>query len=164
MKLSEIASVSGKGGLFKIVAPAKTSLILESLDVAKTKMIATTQHRVSLLNEISIYTHSKEGTVPLVDVLKKIKKEFGADIGIDSNADPTELKAFLKSVLPDYDEERVYVSDIKKLVKWYGFLLEYAPEIFTEEDAKEVEEEVKKDEAKKEVTEEKPKTKPKKKS
>jgi hypothetical protein len=164
MKLPEIASVSGKGGLFKIIAPAKTSLILESLDVAKTKMIATTQHRVSLLNEISIYTHSKEGTVPLVDVLKKIKKEFGADIGIDSNADPTELKAFLKSVLPDYDEERVYVSDIKKLVKWYGILLEYAPEIFTDEDAKEVEEEVKKDEAKKEVPEEKPNTKPKKKS
>jgi hypothetical protein len=67
-------------------------------------------------------------------------------------------------VLPDYDEERVYVSDIKKLVKWYGILLEYAPEIFTDEDAKEVEEEVKKDEAKKEVPEEKPNPKPKKKS
>jgi hypothetical protein len=163
MKLSEIASVSGKGGLFKIIAPAKTSLILESLDAAKTKMIATTQHRVSLLNEISIYTHSKEGTVPLQDVLKKIKKEFGDDIGVDANGDPSELKAFLKSVLPDYDEERVYVSDIKKLVKWYGILMEYAPEIFTEENAKEVEEEVKEDVVKKEEPK-KSKSKPKKKS
>jgi hypothetical protein len=163
MKLSEIASVSGKGGLFKIIAPAKTSLILESLDAAKTKMIATTQHRVSLLNEIYIYTHSKEGTVPLKDVLKKIKKEFGDDIGVDANGDPSELKAFLKSVLPDYDEERVYVSDIKKLVKWYGILMENAPEIFTEENAKEVEEEVKEEEVKKEEPK-KSKSKPKKKS
>lgn len=162
MKLSEIASVSGKGGLFKVIAPAKTSLILESLDAAKTKMIATTQHRVSLLNEISIYTHSKEGTVPLEEVLKKIKNEFGADIGVDANSDPSELKAFLKSVLPDYDEERVYVSDIKKLVKWYGILLGNAPEIFTEEVVKEEKEEVPKEEAKKEEPKEKTKSKSKK--
>lgn len=162
MKLSEIASVSGKGGLFKVVAPAKTSLILESLDAAKTKLIATTQHRVSLLHEISIYTHSKDGTVPLEDVLKKINKDFGADIGIDGNADPSELKSFLKSVLPDYDEERVYVSDIKKLVKWYVILLEYAPEIFTEETKEESQEE----ESKAEESESTPKkkSKPKKES
>jgi len=164
MKLSEIASVSGKGGLFKVIAPAKTSLILESLDIAKTKMIATTQHRVSLLNEISIYTHSKEGTVPLEDVLKKIKKEFGADIGVDTNGDPAELKAFLKSVLPDYDEERVYVSDIKKLVKWYGILLEFAPEIFAEEEPKEEKSEIKEDEENKEEPKEKTKSKSKKES
>ena len=162
MKLSEIASVSGKGGLFKVIAPAKTSLILESLDASKTKLIATTQHRVSLLHEISIYTHSKEGTVPLEEVLKKIKKEFDGDIGVDANSDPSELKAFLKSVLPDYDEERVYVSDIKKLVKWYGILLGYAPEIFTEEAVKDAEEQVTKDEAKEEAPKEKSKSKSKK--
>jgi len=134
MKLSDIASVSGKGGLFKVVAPAKTSLILESLDAAKAKMIATTHHRVSLLNEISIYTHTKDGTVPLEDVLKKMNKEFGDDLGVDGESDPAELKAFLKSVLPDYDEDRVYVSDIKKLVKWYKVILEYAPDIFKEEE------------------------------
>ena len=130
MKLSEIASVSGKGGLFKVLAPAKTSLVLESLDAARAKMVATTHHRVSVLSEISIYTTSKEGTVPLEDVLKKIHKEYGNDPGIDSEADPNELKSFLKSVLPDYDEERVYVSDIKKLVKWYSILLQHAPSVF----------------------------------
>ena len=109
MKLSDIASVSGKGGLFKVVAPAKTSLILESLDAARTKMIATTHHRVSVLSEISIYTTTKEGTVPLEDVLKKIFKEFGDDTGVDGNADPGELKSFFKSILPEYDEYRVYV-------------------------------------------------------
>lgn len=136
MKLSEIASVSGKGGLFKVISPTKGGVILESLDESKTKLIATTHHRLSLLNEISIYTTTEEGTVPLVEVLKKINAEFGADLGIDANADPSELKAFLKSVLADYDEDRVYVSDIKKLVKWYAILLQYTPEIFTEEEEK----------------------------
>lgn len=132
MKLTEIASVSGKGGLFKIVASTKSGLILESLDEAKTKLVAGASQRISILHEISIYTNTKEGTAPLDEVLKKIHQSFGADPGVDSESDNSELKAFLKSVLPEYDEERVYVSDIKKLVKWYSLLLKYAPELFTE--------------------------------
>jgi hypothetical protein len=89
-----------------------------------------------LLNEISIYTTTKEGTVALDEVLKKIRKDFGDDLGVDANSDASELKAFLKSVLPDYDEDRVYISDIKKLVKWYDVIRQFAPEIFSEsEDA-----------------------------
>jgi len=139
MTLAEIATVSGKGGLFKIVSPTKSGVILESLDELKTKLVATTSHRLSLLHEISIYTTTKEGTAPLEVILKKMKSEYGNDLGVDANADPAELKAFIKSVLPEYDEARVYVSDIKKLVKWYGVLLKYVPEIF-EEKKKEVKE------------------------
>lgn len=130
MKLSEIASVTGKGGLFKVLKPAKTGLILESIDDVKSKIVATTSHKVSLLDEISIYTNTKEGTISLEEVLKKIRKEYGDDLGLDAEADGTELKAFLKSVLPDYAEDKVYVSDIKKLVKWYSILSKFAPEIF----------------------------------
>jgi hypothetical protein len=129
MTLTEIATVSGKGGLFKVVAPTKSGVILESLDEAKTKLVATTNHKLSLLNEISIYTTTKEGTVALEDVLRKIKDEYGTDPGVDANSDSAELKAFLKSVLPEFDENRVYTSDIKKLVKWYEILLKFAPEI-----------------------------------
>lgn len=132
MTIAEIATVSGKGGLFKVLAPTKSGMILESLDEAKTKMVATTNHRLSLLNEISIYTTTKDGNVPLEDVLKKIQKEFGDDTGVDPNSDPSELRAFLKSVLPEYDEDRVYVSDIKKLVKWYAIIRKYAPEVLEE--------------------------------
>ncbi|MFZ6010227.1 MAG: hypothetical protein ACOYXT_07730, partial [Bacteroidota bacterium] len=78
------------------------------------------------------YTTTKEGTVALEDVLRKINKEFGNDLGVDANSDANELKSFLKSVIPDYDDERVYVSDIKKLVKWYDVLLKHAPEVLTE--------------------------------
>ena len=134
MTLAEIATITGKGGLFRVVAPTKSGVILESLDEAKTKMVATPSHRLSLLNEISIYTTTKEGTAPLADVLKKINKEFGDDPGVDTNSDSGELKSFLKSILPDYDEERVYVSDIKKLVKWYEIILKHAPEVIADKE------------------------------
>ncbi len=129
MTLDDIATISGKGGLFKVFKPAKSGVILESLDDTKAKLVATANHKLSILSEISIYTTAKEGTVALGDVLKKIHTSFGNDLGLDAEADASELKSFLKSVLPEYDEERVYVSDIKKLVKWYGVIMKFAPEI-----------------------------------
>ncbi len=131
MELSEIASVSGKGGLYKVLAPTKSGVILESLDESKSRLVASASNRISLLHEISIYTTTKEGTAPLLSVLKKINKDFGNDLGVDSNSDGSELKAFMKSVLSEYDENRVYVSDLKKLVKWYSVIMQYAPEIIT---------------------------------
>jgi Domain of unknown function (DUF5606) len=132
MELSEIASISGKGGLFKVLKPGKSGVLLESLDATKARIVASATQRLSILSEISIYTTTKEGTVALEDVLKKIHKDFNDDLGVDGNSEANELKAFLKSVLPEYDENRVYVSDIKKLVKWYTTLLEQAPEVFTD--------------------------------
>src|SRR5688572_16954599 len=132
MTLADLATVSGKGGLFKVLAPTKSGVILESLDEAKTKMVATTNHRLSLLHEISIYTTTREGNIPLEDVFKKIDKDFGDDPGVDGNSDADELKAFMKSILPEYDENRVYTSDIKKLVRWYGLIRKYAPEVLKE--------------------------------
>lgn len=129
MTIADIATVSGKGGLFKVLAPTKSGVILESLDDSKTKLVATTNHRLSLLNEISIYTTTREGNVPLEDVFKKIQKDFGDDPGVDANSDTGELKAFMKAVLPEYDEDRVYTSDIKKLVRWYAVIRKYAPEV-----------------------------------
>lgn len=136
MTLADIATISGKGGLFKILKPSKSGVILESLDETKTKLVVTAHHKLSVLNEISIYTTTKEGTVALEDVLKKIHQEFGDDLGLDANADNAELKSFMKAVLPDYDENRVYVSDIKKLVRWYSILRTEAPEVFSQEDTK----------------------------
>lgn len=133
MELTEIASISGKGGLFKVLKPGKAGVLLESMDASKTRIVASATQRLSLLSEISIYTTTKEGTVPLEEVLKKINQEYKNDLGVDANSDGSELKAFLKSVLPTFDEDRVYVSDIKKLVKWYSILLEQAPEVFTEQ-------------------------------
>jgi hypothetical protein len=133
MKLSEIASVAGKGGLFKIVGTTKGGLILESLDASKTKLVTSGSHKISVLHEISIYTNTKEGTVSLEAVLKKIHSDFGDDTGVDADSDANELKSFMKAVLPEFDEQRVYTSDIKKLVKWYSVLIKEAPDVFKEE-------------------------------
>ena len=141
MELSDLASVSGKGGLFKILKPTRTGVILESLDEKKSKLVATTHHRVSALHEISIYTLDEEGSVPLEAILQKIFTEFDDDPGIDSSSSNEELKSFLKHILPDYDMDRVYVSDIKRLVGWYNIIYKEAPEILKpQEAADEVEE------------------------
>ena len=133
MKFEEIASVAGKGGLFKILKPSKSGVILESLDAKKSKLVVGADARVSIFSEISIYSHTEDGATPLEDVMAKIHEEFEGDTGLNKNSDPDELKAFLSHVLPDYDEDRVYVSDIKKLVTWYNLLAKDYPEVFEKE-------------------------------
>ena len=129
MEFSDLAAVSGKGTLFKIINPTRTGVILESMDEHKKKMVATMHNKVSVLSEISIYTTDAEGATPLEDVMRKIHEEFDGDTDLDKNSSPEELKAFLKFVLPEYDEGRVYVSDIKKLVSWYTQIVQQAPEV-----------------------------------
>ncbi len=132
MELKDIAAVSGKPGLYKVIKPTRSGLILESLDNKKTKVVTGPHHRVSLLHEISIYTNDFDVTIPLGDIFAKIKNEFGDDPGVDGKSEPDELKAFLEHVAPDYDKERVYVSDMKKLVAWYNILIKVAPEVLVE--------------------------------
>lgn len=133
MDLKEIASISGKGGLYHILKPTRTGVIVESLDDQKKKLVVGANHRVSVLQEVSIYTTDAEGSVPLEDVFAKIHEEFGEDPGVDTS-DAEELKAFTKHIIPEYDEDRVYPSDMKKLVNWYKILLEYAPEVFEQQE------------------------------
>ena len=102
MELKDIASVSGKGGLFKILSPTRTGAVLESLDNQKKKMIVGAHSKVSVLSEISIYTTDADGSKPLEEVLKKIHKEFNGDTDLNSGSAPDELKSFLKFILPEY--------------------------------------------------------------
>jgi hypothetical protein len=139
MDFNEIATVSGKGGLFTVVAPTRGGVILETMDDQKKKLVVNMNSKVSILGEISIYTTDAEGSCPLEEVMKKIHAEFEGDTGLTGSSDPEELKSFLRHILPEYDEERVYVSDIKKLVTWYNLLSASFTELFAEkkeEDAK----------------------------
>ncbi len=144
MELKEIASVSGKSGLFKVIKPSRSGLVLESLDEKKIRLATGPHHRVSLLHEISIYTVDYDKTIPLQEIFSKILKEFGDDPGVEGKSDPDELKSFLEHIAPDYDKERVYVSDIKKLVVWYNILFNAAPEVL-EAKEEEVADDAKKD-------------------
>lgn len=137
MEFKDIASVSGKGGLFKIIAPTKGGMILESMDEKKKKLIVNMHSKVSVLGEISIYTNDKEGSKPLEEVMHTIHKEFNGDTGVSSSSDKEELASFLKFILPEYDEDRVYPSDIKKLINWYNILFQNYSELLTSKETEE---------------------------
>ncbi len=137
MELKDIATLAGKSGLFKVVKPTRIGVILEAIDKKKSRFATGPNHRVSLLNEISIYTTDSEGSVPLEKLFTDIFKEFGADTGLSSSSSNEELKAFMQHILPDHDKERVYVSDIKKLVSWYNLLMREMPERFEADTAEE---------------------------
>lgn len=136
MNFKDLASVSGKPGLFKVLKPSRTGVILESMDGKNSKLVAGMSQRVSILSDISIYTLTEEGAEPLESVMQKIEAEFQGDLGLDANPDDAELRAFMKHILPEVDESRVYTSDIKKLITWYNLIRAQAPEVLqkTEEE------------------------------
>ena len=120
--LKEILAVSGKPGLYKLVSKGNNLLIIESL-TDKKRIPAYARDKVISLSDVSIYTDEEE--VPISNVLTSIKeKEGGKSISIDlSKAQPDDFRAYLAEVLPNFDRERVYPSDIKKLLKWYELLI-----------------------------------------
>jgi hypothetical protein len=119
--LKDILSISGQSGLFKMISKGNNSLIVESLLNGK-RMPAYSSSKVISLEDIAIFT--TEGEVALKEVLKKIAEKENNGKAIDHKATSNELKNYMKEILPEYDENRVYVSDIKKLVQWYNLLQE----------------------------------------
>jgi len=120
MSLDQILAISGKPGLYKIVTQTRTGAVVESL-VDKKRITVGAHSNISILSEIAIYTLTEE--VPLKDVLKKIKdKENGKPTSISHKDEKLVLEEYFFEVLPDYDEDRVYASDIKKVIQWYNLL------------------------------------------
>lgn len=120
--LKTILSVSGKPGLYKLVSSGKNMIIVESL-IDKRKMPIHTRDKVVSLGDISIYTDENE--VPLGTVFTSIKvKENGEKASVATSAKPEELKKYLEEILPSFDRERVYPTDIKKMISWYNILIE----------------------------------------
>ena len=130
--LETILAISGKPGLFKLVSRGNRSLIIETLDAQKKRMPAFAADKVISLADIAMYTDEKE--VPLREVLNSIKKkEGGKAIALDyRKASKEELYAYLGEVLPNYDRDRIYPADIKKLVQWYNILIENGLDDFNE--------------------------------
>ena len=131
--LKKILSVSGKPGLYKLVSTSKTITLVESLIDGKRFPIYTHEKIVSL-GEIAIYTSEDE--IPLKDVLVKIKdNENGGKISDDKKSSNKELFSYFETILPTYDKEKVYASDIKKIVNWYDLLIDNDIDFETEEKA-----------------------------
>ncbi len=120
MTLNKILSVGGKPGLFKLISHAKGHIVVEALEDGKRFPIAGA-HQINTLENIAIYTYTKE--VPLAEVFYKIFQEEEGKETISDKESNANLTTFFESILPDYDVDRVYASNIKKVVSWYNLLV-----------------------------------------
>ena len=120
--LKKILSISGRPGLFKLVSQAKGALIVEALSTGK-RTLAYSHDKVTSLGDIAMYTQS--GEEPLYKVLDSVKKkENGAVASVSPKADNEVLRTYFAEILPDFDTERVYPTDISKLISWYNILVQ----------------------------------------
>ena len=128
-----ILAISGKPGLYKLISRGKNNLIVEALDATHRRMPAFATDRITSLADIAMFTETDD--IPLMDVLENIKAlEKGAKAKVDPmKASSKELQDYFTSVLPEWDRDRVHVSDIKKLISWYNILIEAGITDFKEE-------------------------------
>ena len=119
--IKRIVSIAGKPGLFKLVSHGKNMLIVESLATGK-RMPAYAHDKVISLADVAIYTNDED--MPLADVLEKVAaRAEGKPIDVKAFADDAAIRAYFGEILPEFDKERVYTTDIKKLFSWYNQLI-----------------------------------------
>lgn len=144
MDLSGIISISGRPGLYQVVAQGKNNIIVESL-IDNKRFPAYASDRISAIDDISIYTYDEDK--PLKEILADIYKKTDGKEAPSHKEDISVLQDFLSDILPNYDEERVYPSDIKKIFQWFNLLLKQnrltASESIVEEKQSETAEDVK---------------------
>ena len=147
--MKEILSVSGKSGLFKMISQGKNLLIAESL-IDQKRIPVYPRDKVVSLGDISIFTDEEE--VPLSQILSTIKeKESGKPIDFNPDIKPEELKNYFAEILPNFDRDKVYPSDIKKIMNWYNLLINTGNTNFeTKEENKQESEKIEEVETKKE--------------
>lgn len=121
--LTKILSVTGRPGLYKLISTNKNMNIVESMTDGK-RIPVYMHEKIVALSDVSMYTN--DGDVPLRDVFKKIKeKENSKPVTLTSKSSNKEFFSYLEEVLPDYNKESVYASDVKKLISWYNLLMEH---------------------------------------
>lgn len=131
MGLEKILAISGKPGLYELITQTRTGFVASSLIDGK-RLSLNLRSNISLLSEIAIYTLTEE--VPLREVFKKIQeKENGKKTAVSHKDENVKLEEYFFDILPDYDEDRVYVSDIKKVIRWYNLLVEKGHDNFEAE-------------------------------
>ncbi|MBQ0087304.1 MAG: DUF5606 domain-containing protein [Bacteroidales bacterium] len=129
--LKKIISISGEHGLFEYVAQTRNGIIAQSLITGQRKAFGPSS-KVSSLSDISIYT--EDGEVSMKQVLESIAEKAAKAKAMDSKSNPDKIKEFFKTVLPTYDEDRFYVSHMKKVLDWYNCLAEFGSLEFVEEE------------------------------
>ena len=119
MNLAGIIAISGKPGLYKVVKQGKNNLFVQSLDSDKITP-AYSSDKISALEDISVYTYEED--VPLIELIEKIAAKANYQLTLSHKEDKKKLESFFEEIVPNYDKERVYFSDIKKIIQWYNQL------------------------------------------
>jgi hypothetical protein len=124
LKLKDVVAISGRPGLYKIIGQRPAGLVVESLDEEKKRFPTTITQKVSVLSDISIYTY--DGDTPLGQVFKNVYEKSKDGLYLVSKRNSSEeINEFMRTILPDYDEDQVYKSDIVKIALWYDILQEH---------------------------------------
>lgn len=148
IQLKDILAISGKGGLFKFIAQARNGIVVESIEDQK-RHVASATARVNSLEDIAIFTNNEE--VPLADIFFMIHEKSDGKQSLSHKSSLEELKSQFKELVPEYDEDRVYVSDIKKVFQWYNLLQQHdLLEVIDKEDGEEDDKEEQKEQDPKE--------------
>tara|TARA_Y100000815_G_C13197259_1_gene445358 strand:- start:414 stop:845 length:432 start_codon:yes stop_codon:yes gene_type:complete len=137
MSLEKVLAISGKPGLYELKAQTRGGFVAESLADGK-KISVNVRHNVSMLSEIAMYTYTEE--VPLRAVFEKIAEKEDGKEAISHKESKAKLEEYFKEILPEYDEDRVYASDIKKVFQWYNILVNAGITDFSEPEAEAKEE------------------------
>lgn len=146
MEFKDILAIAGKPGLFKLITQSKHGAVVESLLDGK-RFTAFAHERLSTLEEISVFAETED--LSLKEVFRKMKEKLQDDKAIDPRSDKEELREFFEDMIPEHDKERVYPSDIKKILSWYNLLHDHDLLHLIEEEEKEETEKEKPEETEK---------------
>lgn len=135
IEIKDVVALTGAPGLHQVLKADDRAIVIESLDDRKKRQLIKGNMMISKLLDISIYT--EEESEPLVNILKTMREKYGSELPITKKSSKDELMAFLGEILPDYDKERVYPSNVKKLISWYKILdaFEVSLEVAEEEES-----------------------------
>lgn len=122
MNLNKLVAVSGRSGIYRMAANRANGLIIEDLDSGKKIFAPSRKHQFTPLESISIYTETEDSTVELKQVFRNMLEQIEQNPPVSPKANSVEIKNYFEQVLPEYDRDKVLVSDIKKLIKWFTFL------------------------------------------
>jgi len=120
MNIEALVAVSGLSGVYKVVGTRNNGLIIEDLDTGKRKFAPSRTHQFSPMESISIYTY--DDSTPLKEIFQTMKDQLDTLPPVQHNASNEELSDYFRHILSEYDEDRVKISDIKKVIKWFDYL------------------------------------------
>ncbi|MEL7342618.1 MAG: DUF5606 domain-containing protein [Bacteroidota bacterium] len=139
VSITDVVAITGQPGLFRMIKSNDNAIVVESLESKPKRQLVKGNMMVSKLTDVSIYT--EEDSEPLGTILQEIQKQFGSELPVTKKSSNDELMQFLAKVLPEFDEERVYPSNVKKLVSWYNIIIRENVDLTIEEEGEESAEE-----------------------